>query len=56
MTDEQVIQGTVELSATLNEDRCWPSHHDYQQAHETHPPLMFCGDVMEIKLPTTTED
>jgi hypothetical protein len=59
MPEDQVIEGTVELTATLNEERCWPSHHDYQQAHETDPPLMYCrlcGDVMAIALPTATED
>ena len=50
--DEATIEGTVELAT--NEERCWPTHHDYQQAHEVTPPVMFCrlcGDVMALKLP-----
>lgn len=56
MTDEQTIEGTVELTATLNEERCWPTHHDYQQAQMgafgAGPRLIFCrlcGDVVELK-------
>ena len=56
--DPETIEGTVELSATVdNLERCWPSHHDYQQARETDPALMFCrlcGDVLELKLPEET--
>lgn len=53
--EPETIEGMVETTLeALNEERCWPTHHDYQQAHETTPPVMFCrlcGDVMALKLP-----
>lgn len=60
MDENTAINGSVELEGAVGfiEGTCYPTHHDYQQAAWTGngPQLLFCrlcGDVREIKAPTT---
>lgn len=52
--DPDALTTEVTTIIETNEERCWPSHHDYVQAVPMEdPPLMFCrlcGDVLEIKV------
>lgn len=51
---DEPVEVTTETTVELNEQRCWPSHHDYVQAVEVSEPLLFCrlcGDVMALHLP-----